>query len=240
MSTSNNKNIKKYKNLPVWRIIRALCSLICKNNVTWPGWKYKFTKPNIALISQIYDMYFTLCVGCQSLHFNAQKCLIKATTLLTQTQKQTNIQSSQTGSKYHANTARTLSCLTESPHIHTTSYNYILITLNNNKPRRQIWQLFDRRGVCACECKQRVSHAENAHVTTTKLHTSTSNTTATYNLYGLIGLHSYWTSKQKLSGKIRTILHDHVLPGACTFRRRRWAALISGTFSGFPEHAEIL
>ena len=176
MSTSNNRNINKYKNLPVWRTIRALCSLMCKNNVTWLGWKY---------ISN-------------SLHFYAQKYLIKATILLTRTQKQTNIQSSQTGSKYHANTARTLSCLTESPHIHITSYNYILITLNKKKLGRQICQLFDRRGVCACECKQRVSHAENAHVATTKLHTSTSNTAATYKLYGLIGLHSYWTSKQKL------------------------------------------
>ena len=64
--------------------------------------------------------------------------IIKPATLLTRTQKQTNIQSSQTGSKYHANTLRTPSCLTESPHIHIASYNYILITLNNNKPRRQI------------------------------------------------------------------------------------------------------
>ena len=146
-------------------------------------------------------VYFTLCVGCQSSHFYAQKCRIKATTLLTWKQKQTNIQSSQTGSKYHANTARTLSCLTESPRIHITSHNYILITLNNNKPRRQIWQLFDRRGVCASECKQRVSHAENAHVATTKLHTSLWNAAATYKLYAFIGLHSYWTSKQKLSGE---------------------------------------
>ena len=115
--------------------------------------------------------------------------------------KKTNIQSSQTGSKYHANTARTLSCLTLSPHVHITSHNYILITLNNNKPRRQIWQLFDRRGVCASECKQRVSHAENAHVATTKLHTSTSTAATTYKLYGLIGLQSYWTSKQKMSGE---------------------------------------
>ena len=190
MSISNNENINKYKNLPVWRTINTeLCSLMCKNNVTWPGWKYKFTKPNIALISQINDIYFTLCVGCQSLHFYAQKCL-KATTLLTRTQKQTNIKSSRTGSKYHANTVRTLSCLTESPRIHITSYNYILITLNNNKSRRQIWQLFDRRGVCASECKQRVSHAENAHVAITKLHTSTSTAAATYKLYAFIGLHS--------------------------------------------------
>ena len=116
-----------------------------------------------------------LCVGCQSSHFYAQKGLIKPTILLTRTQKQTNIQSSQSSSKYHANTVRTLACLTESPHIHITSYSYILITLNYNKPRRQLWQLFDRRGACATECK-RVSHAEKAHVTTTKLHTSTSTT----------------------------------------------------------------
>ena len=91
---SNNENINKYKNLPVWRTIRALCSLMCKNNATWPGWKYEFTKPNIALISQINDMYFTLCVGCRSSHCYAQKCLTKPTTLLTRTQKQTNITSS--------------------------------------------------------------------------------------------------------------------------------------------------
>ena len=166
------------------------CVYSCVKNVTWPGWKYKFTKPNISLISQINDMYFTLSLGCQSLHFYAQKRCIKPTTLLTRTQKQTNIQSSQTGSKYHANMVRTSSCLTESPHIHIASHNYILITLNNNKPRRQIWQLFDRWGVCASECKQHVSHAENAHIATTKLHTSTSTAAATYKLYGLIGLHS--------------------------------------------------
>ena len=190
MSISNNENINKYKNLPVWRTIRALCSLMCKNNVTWPGRKYKFTKPNIALIPQINDMYFTLCVGCQSSHFYAKKCLIKPATLLTRTQKQTNILSSQIGSKYHATTVWTLSCLTESPHIHIASYNYILITLNNNNPRRQIWQLFDRKGVCVSECKQRVSHAENAHVATTKLHTSTSTAATTYKLYAFISLHS--------------------------------------------------
>ena len=159
-------------------------------------------------------MYFTLCVGCQSSHFYAQKCLIKATTLLTRTQKQTNIQSSQTGSEYHANMIRTSSCLTESPHIHIASHNYILITLNNNKPRRQIWQLFDRWGVCASECKQRVSHAENAHVATTKLHTSTSNAATTYKLYGLIGLHSYSTSKHR---KCRAKLNQRARP--CAARR---------------------
>ena len=88
-------------------------------------------------------------------------------------------------------------CLTESPHIHITSHNYILITLNNNKLRQQILQLFDRRGVCASECKQCISHAENAHVATTKLHTSMSNAATTYKLYALIGLHSYWTSRKK-------------------------------------------
>ena len=177
--------------------------------------------------------------GCQSSHSYAQKCLIKPTTLLTRTRIQTNIQSSQSSSKYHANTARTTSCLTESPHIHITSHNYILITLNNNKPQRQILQLLDRREVCASECKQVVSHAENWHVATTKLHEYVECS----NYLQTICLHksSVMTSKTpKMSGETQTNVHDHVRPGACTFRRRRCETLISGTFTGFPEPMENL
>ena len=55
--------------------------------------------------------------------------------------------------------------------------------------------------MCASECKQRISHAENAHVAATELHTSMSNTAATCKLYAFISLHSYGQAKQKLSGE---------------------------------------